>query len=154
EECARAGQYVLVSRRPGHPRLVPPRFLGRDILHWFRPVEFLPRAFFGSLCRSGVHPPAYNNGYRKFAARGAIRELPEITQVARTLVNFVDGSREEVDIIIAATGYGYETSFLPAEVTRAAGGHPLTQRCESVKWSGLFFVGSPCARKIDSEFLR
>ena len=154
EECARAGQYVLVSRREGRTRLVPPTLLGRDILHWFRPVEFLPRAIFGSICRHGVHPPAYNNGYRRFVAQGQIRELREVTQVAGTKVNFVDGSREEVDVIIAATGYRYETPFIPAEVAKAPGGHPLTKRCESVKWPGLFFVGAPCARKIDSEFLR
>jgi putative flavoprotein involved in K+ transport len=154
EECARAGQYVLLSRREGRTRLVPPTLLGRDILHWFRPVEFLPRVLFSSICRSGVHPPAYNNGYRRFVANGQIRELPEVTQVAGTVVNFVDGSREEVDVIIAATGYQYETLFLPAEVSRAPGGHPLTKRCESVKWPGLFFLGSPCARKLDSEFLR
>jgi putative flavoprotein involved in K+ transport len=154
EECARAGHYVLVSRRSGHTRLVSPQLLGRDILHWFRPVEFLPRALFSSICRRGVHPPAYDNGYRRFVARGQIRELPEVTQVARTVVSFVDGSREEVDVIVAATGYRYETPFLPAEVARAPGGHPLAKRCESEKWPGLFFVGTPCARKIDSEFLR
>lgn len=154
EECARAGQYVLVSRREGRTRLVAPRLLGRDILHWFRPFEFLPRSVFRSICRHGVHPSAYNNGYRRFVAQGQIRELPEVTQVAGTVVNFVDGSREEVDVIIAATGYRYETPFLPTEVARAPGGHPLTKRCESVKWPGLFFVGSPCARKLDSEFLR
>jgi len=131
EECARAGLYVLVSRRPGHPLLVPPRLLGRDILNWFRPVEFLPRTIFGSICRSGVHPPAYNNGYRKFIANGQIRESVEIAEVAGRVVNFVDGSREEADVIIAATGYRYETPFLPDEVARAPGGHPLSKRCES-----------------------
>jgi hypothetical protein len=57
-------------------------------------------------------------------------------------------------VIVAATGYRYETPFLPAEVVRAPGGHPLTERCESPDWPGLFFVGAPCARKLDSEFLR
>src|SRR5258708_8730258 len=68
EESARAGLRVMVSRRPGGRRLVPPRVLGLDILHWFRPAELLPRAFFGRLCQDGVHPPAYDNGYRPFVA--------------------------------------------------------------------------------------
>lgn len=154
EECAQAGLQVLVSRRSGRTWLVPPRLLGLDILHWFRPLEFLPRALFGSICRHGVHPPAYNNGYRRFVAKGQIREVPEATQVTGKVVNFLDGSREEVDVIVAATGYRYQTPFLPAEVGRAPGGHPLTERCESPDWPGLFFVGAPCARKLDSEFLR
>src|SRR6185295_11299059 len=113
------GAQVFVSRR-GRTRLVPPRVLGRDILHWFRPLEFLPRALFRSVCRHGVHPPAYDNGYRALVAAGKISERPEVKQVAGRAVLFADEKREEVDAIIVATGYRYQTPFLPAEVQRTA----------------------------------
>ena len=154
EECAKAGAEVMVSRRSTRTRLVPARLLGLDILHWFRPVEFLPRSFFGRLCQHGVHPPAYDNGYRAFVANGKITELPEVKQIEGRKAKFADGSCHEVEIIVAATGYKYETPFLPPEVRRAPGGHPIANECESPDWPGLFFVGAPCARRINSEFLR
>jgi putative flavoprotein involved in K+ transport len=154
EECANAGARVLVSRRSERTRLVPRRLLGADILHWFRPVEFLPRSFFGRLCQRGVHAPAYDGGYRSLVANGQIAELPGIKQIAGRKITFVDGHCAEVDMIVAATGYRYEAPFLPAEIMRATGGHPVADGCESAEWPGLFFVGTPCARRIDSEYLR
>jgi cation diffusion facilitator CzcD-associated flavoprotein CzcO len=154
EDFVKAGAEVMVSRRRSRTRLVPPRILGADILHWFRPVEFLPRGFFGKLCQRGVHPPAYDNGYRGFVRTGKIVEKPEVQRVRLGKVTFVDASTAEVDVIVVATGYRYETPFLPAEIRRAPGDHPIANGCESVNWPGLFFVGAPCARRIDSEFLR
>ena len=154
EECANAGAEVLVSRRSSHTPLVPSRILGLDILHWFRPFEFLPRFFFSRLCRRGVHPPAYDNGYRAFVANDRIIELPEVKQIEGRRIKLVDGRSYEVDVIVAATGYRYETPFLPAEVRRVPAGHPIANGCESPDWPGLFFIGAPCARRINSEFLR
>lgn len=154
EDCVRAGARVMVSRRSGHTRIVPPRLLGFDILHWFRPVEFLPRSLFGRVCDRGLHAPAYDNGYRAFNAKGQIVELPGIKQIEGRRITFVNGLCGEVDVIVVATGYRYETPFLPDEVGRTSAGHPLANDSESTDWPGLFFVGAPCARRIDSEFLR
>jgi len=154
EECALAGARAVVSRRSGRTRLVSHRLLGVDILHWFRPMEFLPRSLFGNLCERGVHPPAYNNGYRMLVANGQIVEQSGVKQIDGRKITFANGQCEEVDLIVAATGYKYETPFLPAAVRRAAAGHPLANNSESTEWPGLFFVGAPCARRIDSEFLR
>lgn len=154
EECALAGARPIVSRRSGHTRLVRPRLLGLDILHWFRPLEFLPRSFLGNLCDRGVHPPAYDNGYRTLVANGQIVEQCGVKQIDGRKITFVNGHCEEVDVLVAATGYRYETPFLPPEIKRATAGHPVTENSESTEWPGLFFVGAPCGRRIDSEFLR
>jgi cation diffusion facilitator CzcD-associated flavoprotein CzcO len=154
EECVKAGLQVMVSRRAGRHSIVHPRLLGLDILHWWRPVERLPRAFFSRLCREGVHPPAYDDGYRAFVASGRIVEVPEVKRVQDGKVECADGGRREVDVIVTATGYSYGAPFLPPEVRRMPGGHPMTRDCESPDWRGLFFVGAPCGRRIDSEFLR
>jgi len=154
EECAEAGLSVMVSRRSGRTRLVRPRILGVDILHWFRPVEFLPRTVFGALCARGVHPPAFDNGYRNLVKSAKITEFPEVKRVNGRMVELSDGSRHEVDVIVAATGFRYSAPFLPPEVRRNAGGHPVVNHCESPDWPGLFFVGAPCGWRIDSEFLR
>jgi putative flavoprotein involved in K+ transport len=154
EECARSGLPVLVSHRLKQVRLLRPRLFGLDILYWFRPLEFLPRGFFGSRCQLGFHAPAYDNGYNVFEKEGKIVELPEVKQVQGRKVWIADGSHHEVDVIVVATGYRYETPFLPPEVHRMPGGHPMADDCESPDWPGLFFVGAPCSRRINSEFLR
>ncbi len=154
EECAQSGAAVMVSLKSKRPRLVRPRILGRDILDWFRPLEFLPRSFFGSLCDSGIHAPAFDNGYSALVRAGKITELPEVTRVQGKKVSFANGTHREVGVIVVATGYRYETPFLPDEIRRMPGGHPITAKCESPDWPGLFFVGAPCSRRIDSEFLR
>lgn len=154
EECARAAMQVFISSRSKRRRLVRSRILGRDILDWFRPIEFLPRELFGSLCRRGVHPPAFDNGYSELVKSRKITELPEVRRVEEGKVNCVDGSQHEIDVIVVATGYRYAAPFLPPEVRRMPGGHPGCRRCESPDWPGLFFVGAPCASSISSEFLR
>ncbi len=154
EDCARVGARPLVSRRSGHTRIVPPRLLGLDILHWFRPAELLPRSLFGGLCERGLHAPAYDDGYRAFVANGQIMEQPAVKQIDGKKITFANGCCEEIDMIVAATGYRYEAPFLPAEIKRRTAGHPVAKDSESTDWPGLFFVGAPCARRIDSEFLR
>ena len=67
---------------------------------------------------------------------------------------FADGARATFAGIVAATGYEFATPFLPAEVARAPAGHVMARQAESVSWPGLFVVGTPCADRLDSEFLR
>lgn len=154
EECARFGSPVIISHRSNRVRLLCPRLLGLDILYWFRALEFLPRGFFGSLCQRGLHAPAYDNGYSSFVEAGKITERLEVKRVQGRKIWFADGTDQEVDVIVVATGYRYETPFLPPEVRRMPGGHPMADDNESPDWPGLFFVGAPCSRRINSEFLR
>jgi hypothetical protein len=77
-----------------------------------------------------------------------------VKEIDGSKITFVNGHCEEADMIVVATGYAYKTPFLPTALKSARGGHPDAQSCESTEWAGLFFVGSPCARRIDSEFLR
>jgi putative flavoprotein involved in K+ transport len=154
EECVRAGLQVMVSRRAGRHRIIRPRVLGLDILHWYRPVERLPRALFSRLCRQGVHPPAYDDGYRASVAGGKIVEVPEVRQVREGRFECADRNWRDADVILLATGYRYRAPFLPPMVRRMPGGHPMTRGCESLDLPGLFFVGAPCGGGVDSEFLR
>ena len=58
------------------------------------------------------------------------------------------------DTVVLATGYRFEMPFLPKEVIRASFGHPVADECQSRSSPGLFFLGTPCARGLSSEFLR
>ena len=154
EEAAEAGAQVTISRRATRVRPISPRLLGVDILHWFRPLERLPRAFFGGICRRGRHAPPYDHGYGALVRRGRIEEVPEVTRVRGSTVSLVDGGERIVDAIVVATGYRFATPFLDSSASPREGRHPAADANESRHHPGLFFVGAPCARHVDSEYLR
>ncbi len=75
---------------------------------------------------------------------------------------------QEVDVVVFCTGYHFtvmdvtmvsrlkcvQVPFLPAEIQRSSYGHPLADQNESRTWKNLFFIGFPCARGLNSEYLR
>jgi hypothetical protein len=70
-----------------------------------------------------------------------------VARIDEDAVIFRDGVRERFDVIVCATGYRHDTPFL-AQEARAA------DACESRLCPGLFLLGSPCARRLNSAFLR
>jgi hypothetical protein len=65
-----------------------------------------------------------------------------ISSIDGPLVSFVDGSREEFDCIIAATGFVTEFPFLPTEIVQSTEPRlSLYKRIVMPGWPGLYFVG-------------
>jgi dimethylaniline monooxygenase (N-oxide forming) len=57
-------------------------------------------------------------------------------------VRFVDGSEEEIDLVVYCTGYRISFPFLPPEVFAARDNRmPLYRRVVSVENPGLYFIG-------------
>ena len=57
-------------------------------------------------------------------------------------VRFVDGSEEEIDLVVYCTGYRITFPFLAAEVFEAKDNRmPLYRRVVSVERPGLYFIG-------------
>jgi dimethylaniline monooxygenase (N-oxide forming) len=74
---------------------------------------------------------------------GDITVKPNIDRFAggRT-VRFVDGSEEEIDLVVYCTGYRITFPFLPTEVFEARDNRmPLYRRVVSVENPGLYFIG-------------
>ena len=74
---------------------------------------------------------------------GDIAVKPNIERFAggRT-VRFVDGSEEEIDLVVYCTGYRITFPFLPPEVFEAKDNRmPLYRRVVSVESPGLYFIG-------------
>src|SRR5262249_3021047 len=92
--------------------------------------------------------------FKKLRRSGAIDVRPAIARAGDGEVHFVDGSRAPAELVVWATGFRYDTPFLPAEVARAPAGHALAAGNESVSWPGLYMVGSPCAARFTSELGR
>ena len=154
EECAHAGvEATLSSRR--RIRLVRQRLFGRDIHHWVHLVSHrLPLWTLGSFCDRLPAFPAFDRGFRELCADRKIIVRPELLQLNQHSASFADGSRSDFDVIVFATGYQFQTPFLPGAIARGSRGQPLAHNNHSRTWPNLFFIGFPCARILPSEFLR
>ncbi|HEY4253969.1 MAG TPA: NAD(P)-binding domain-containing protein [Roseomonas sp.] len=74
--------------------------------------------------------------YRRIAVKQGISKVE-----GRTLT-FADGTAEEFDALIAATGYEIDLDFLPPEVLRVENNSlPLYLRMAPPAWPGLFLMG-------------
>jgi putative flavoprotein involved in K+ transport len=155
EECARAEIPTTLSARGKIVKVLPQRFLGRDNHDYFRLFESLPRFVMRAFCEGTRSLPGTDLGFSEFRRRGLIDVCDALVRVDGDTTAFADGARASFDTIVLATGYRYETPFLPREVARAPGlGLPLADGGESTSCQGLFFVGMPCVRGLNSPFLR
>lgn len=57
--------------------------------------------------------PIINSMILHYIAQGDVITKPDVKFLENTAVNFVDGSKEDIDIIVYATGYSPEFLFLP-----------------------------------------
>ena len=74
--------------------------------------------------------------YRRIAVKRGIAE------VAGRTIRFVDGTAEEFDVLIAATGYSIDLPFVPEEVVSVRDNRlELYLRMVPPGWPGLFFMG-------------
>jgi putative flavoprotein involved in K+ transport len=147
EECAKAGVRSVVSVRRRAVKIWPQRVFGRDIHDYVRWFESLPRGFMRAYCAGRQTLPATDRGFGKLRRAGLIEVRGPVARIDEDAVIFRDGVRERFDVIVCATGYRHDTPFL-AQEARAA------DACESRLCPGLFLLGSPCARRLNSAFLR
>jgi dimethylaniline monooxygenase (N-oxide forming) len=74
--------------------------------------------------------------------RGSVVVKPAIDRLMGDSVRFADGSREQVERIVYATGYRIELPFLsPSLVSTTSRDFPLYRRIAPPHLSGLFFAG-------------
>jgi hypothetical protein len=154
EESAGAALDVTLAVR-GKMRLAPSTLLGRDVHHYIGPLERLPPWLARGYCARRPTLPASDHGFSRLRAAGRVTVRPGLAHLEEGgRATFVDGTSAAFDRIVAATGYRFETPFLPPEVERAPAGQVVARHNESRSWPGLFVVGAPCSNRLDSEFLR
>jgi dimethylaniline monooxygenase (N-oxide forming) len=158
--CTTAARTVLVARSPV---LVMPHFvLGRAIgdIGALLQRRFIPTAFrrkvMGWLIRA-VHGEMTSHGFKPLTHRvhatisstiiqDILFERVAVKQGIATIadrdIGFVDGSREQFDCIIAATGFVTEFPFLSEDIVRPVNNRlDLYKRIAAPGWPGLYFVG-------------
>lgn len=74
--------------------------------------------------------------YRRIAVKQGISAVEGRT------IRFVDGTAEEFDVLIAATGYRIDLDFIPPEVLHVEDNRlELYMRIVPPRWPGLYFMG-------------
>jgi hypothetical protein len=68
--------------------------------------------------------PVINSRWPYAVARGAVRVKPDVRELCGREVVFVDGSREQIDVIIYATGYKLSFPFIDASELNWRDGRP------------------------------
>jgi hypothetical protein len=68
--------------------------------------------------------PTVNDEFVNAVARGWLTVRPDIAEILPYGVRFIDGTMEEVDLIIAATGYDRRPAFMPPELYSSVSGDP------------------------------
>src|SRR5207248_1685871 len=131
EECARAGVPVVVSARRG-VKIAPQRFLGRDLHDYASLFEKIPRFLVRGYCEKRPTLPGTDLGFKRFVKEGSIRVRCGVSHFSGAKAHFADGSSEECDAVVLATGYSFAFPYLPA-VARAPvpSAHPIADECES-----------------------
>lgn len=138
-ELADVAHVTLATRRP--VRFAPQRPLGRDVHYWTRwsGLEALPSG------RRGTSTVRVLDDGRYAAALAAGRpdRRPMVTRFTPEGVHWPDGTVEDVDTVILATGYRPDLDYLAAAGALDGAGWPVHCRGVSLTVPRLGYVGLP-----------
>lgn len=139
-----AAEQAFLSVRRGY-HFVPKHIMGKpvDVFSMEGPKlpEFLQQKIFswmlrfinGDLTRYGLPKPDHklfqthpimNTQILHYLAHGDCVAKPDVKRLDGDYVEFVDGSREKIDVIITATGYAHSVPFLSEGVLQQKNGRP------------------------------
>ena len=164
-DLARVADQVFLSTRRS-AWILPKYLLGRPTDRWTAlltrrlrlptpvarsVVKAVARASVGPQERFGVPTPRHPI-YREHAtigqellayvAYGWARMKPDVAELAGSEIRFTDGTSVTADVLLSATGYDPDFSFLPHELVASAdAGGRLYRRIVHPDVPGLFFAG-------------
>ncbi|GHG06915.1 monooxygenase [Streptomyces albogriseolus] len=151
-ELAAHARVTLAARHP--VRFTRQRVLGRD-LHWWLKVTGIDVLPVGRFLRTPPAQPVIDDGrYRAAVTAGAPDVRPVFREIEGTKVTWTDGSTEEVDTIVLATGYRPDLGYLRPVGALDAEGRPRHREGVSTTHPGLAYVGLEWQRSLSSNSLR
>ncbi|WP_228373280.1 flavin-containing monooxygenase [Demequina silvatica] len=158
-DAARSADHAVISLRRGY-HFIPKHVFGKpsDVFAdggptmpmWLEQRVFggLLRVLNGDLTRLGLQKPDHrvfethplmNTQLLHHLGHGDITARPAIADIQGTTVTFADGSTEDVDLILLATGYHHEVPY--AQDLMGDGPHPDLYLTAFSKNPGLYGVG-------------
>ncbi|MGZ6143464.1 MAG: flavin-containing monooxygenase [Myxococcales bacterium] len=87
------------------------------------------------------HHPTVNSELLYFLRHGRVTAHPDVNAFHGREVEFADGRREEVDLVVCATGYNVSFPFLADDLLRWKKGMPELIGPASPDHAGLYFFG-------------
>ncbi|WP_304453054.1 NAD(P)/FAD-dependent oxidoreductase [Nocardiopsis sp. YSL2] len=150
-ELADTARVTLASRAP--IAWVRQRPLGRD-LHWWFTRSGLDTAPVRRFWERGPALVMDDGRYRAAFASGNPDRRPMFTRVCPNGVEWADGTREEVDALVLATGFRPALGYLAGTDALDDDGRPLQSRGVSATVPGLGYVGLEFQRSFSSATLR
>ncbi|MBC6458600.1 flavin-containing monooxygenase [Actinomadura sp. HBU206391] len=149
--------HARVSLATRHPlRFMAQRVLGRDMHLWLQWTGLDTAGWARPLLTGGKGAPVFDTGtYRKAIATGNPDRRPMFSRLEGAQVVWADGTREQADTILLATGYRPGVDYL-AGLSNAldADGQPRHHGGVSPTHPGLGFVGLEWQRSFASATLR
>jgi putative flavoprotein involved in K+ transport len=147
-ELAAVATVTLASRE--NVRFFPQRILGIDFHAW---VHWSGLAHTRWLSDQGT--PVLDDGrYKRALQAGRYRQRSMFQQVESDAVIWADGSREPIDVLLFATGFRPNLTFLADLPVQDRQGQVLQRNGRASQVPGLFFVGLPRQRNFASATLR
>ncbi|MFB7115988.1 flavin-containing monooxygenase [Streptomyces sp. NPDC056291] len=152
-ELAKTARVTLATREP--VKFAAQRILGRDLHFWLTRTR-LDTAPLGRLLPRPPAQPVLDDGrYRAALAAGRPERRPLFTGTQGAKISWPGGEREEVDVVVLATGYRPDLPYL-AHLDGAldAAGRPRHREGIATGVPGLAFVGLEWQRSLSSNSLR
>ncbi|MGD7706666.1 flavin-containing monooxygenase [Microlunatus sp. Y2014] len=135
-------------------RFAPQVIAGRDLHWWLRltRADFLPPTVLGKLV-TGT-PVIGTDKYKRALEAGRPDQRPMFTAFSPDGVVWPDGSREEVDSVVFATGYRPHLPYLRSLGVLDRAAAPRHDRGVATSLPGLGFLGLEFQRSFSSNTLR
>ncbi|WP_326793825.1 NAD(P)/FAD-dependent oxidoreductase (plasmid) [Streptomyces sp. NBC_00841] len=152
-ELASVARVSLAGRAP--VKFARQHIGGRDLHFWLKRTG-LDIAPLGRLLHTPPTQLVIDDGrYRAALAQGAPDRRELFTGIDGTKALWPDGTREEVDAIVLATGYRPDLPYLTGlDGALDAAGQPRHRDGASLTYPGLAFVGLEWQRSLSSNSLR
>jgi len=147
-ELAARSRVTLASRHP--VRFVPQRLFGKDFHFWLRWSGLDRRQWL-----SDQSTPVLDDGrYARALRHGQPQRRPMFLRVNQDGVEWSDGRREAVDVLLFATGFRPRLPWLTGLDVLTDDGRLKQCKGIATQEPGLFFVGFPKQRNFASATLR
>jgi hypothetical protein len=159
-EAGRVGVSSSISLRRGY-WFLPKTLLGKPMVEIFQP--WMPIWFQRGLLRAAVrvtigeykdyglpqpdhklyeHHPTVNSELLYALRHGRVKPRPDIARFDGEFVEFIDGTREAFDLIVAATGFHMSVPFVDGDVFLYKDNVPqLIASCIPIHHKNIFFFG-------------
>ncbi|WP_040420965.1 flavin-containing monooxygenase [Actinopolymorpha alba] len=151
-ELAEVATVTLATRAP--LTFLPQRHGGKDLHYWLTSLGFddLPPAWLARIVGGTL---VLDTGrYRDALESGRFDRRPMFTAFAGDDVVWADGGREQVDVVVFATGYRPSLGYLRALGALDQEGTPLHAGGVSLTYPGLVYAGLEFQRSFSSNTLR